>query len=77
MEACEVTMNIIGKLHDLIKQATTDHSHYYVKSVCEEAVAKIESLRKALEHASICDYPDSVRFRCDGCGEVDALLSER
>lgn len=41
-----VSMNIIEKLYDLIKQATTDHSHYYVKSVCEEAVVEIERLTK-------------------------------
>ena len=37
-------MNLIDKLHDLIRQATTDHSHFYVKNVCEQAVAEIERL---------------------------------
>lgn len=34
-------MNIIDKLDDLIIQATKERSHYYVKSVCEEAKAAL------------------------------------
>ncbi len=38
-------MDIVEKLEDLIKQATEERSHYYVKSVCEEALAEIKGLR--------------------------------
>lgn len=39
-------MDIIDKLRDLHKQATTERSHYYVASTCLEAIQEIESLRK-------------------------------
>lgn len=38
--------DIIDKLDGLIKQATEERSHFYVKSVAEEAKAEIERLRK-------------------------------
>ncbi len=38
-------MDILEKLEDLIKQATVERSHYYVRSVCEEAIKEIEELR--------------------------------
>lgn len=34
-------MNIEEKLKDLLKQATEEHSHYYVASVIKEAIAYI------------------------------------
>ena len=40
--------DIVAKLEDLLKQATTERSHYYVASCCREAIAEIMSLRKAL-----------------------------
>ena len=42
-----------------------------------EAKAEIERLRELLEHAAICDFPDSVRFRCPTCVKVDAALREK
>lgn len=38
------------------------------------AITHIVALKKALEHAQVCDFPESVRFRCDGCNEGEALL---
>ena len=38
-------MDILDKLRDLHKQATTERSHYYVASCCNEAIAEIERLR--------------------------------
>ena len=38
-------MDIIEKLTDLHKQATTERSHYYVASCCREAIDEIERLR--------------------------------
>ena len=40
--------DIIDKLKDLHKQATTERSHYYVASCCKEAIAEIERLRADL-----------------------------
>lgn len=40
----EEIINIKFKLKDLIKQATTERSHYYVKSVCEHALGVITEL---------------------------------
>lgn len=44
-------MNIEEKLKDLIIQATTERSHYYVRSVCEESLKEIDSLKKQLDEA--------------------------
>ncbi len=42
-------MNIVEKLDDLIKQATTERSHYYVRSVALEAKQEISKLYSGLE----------------------------
>lgn len=39
-------MDILDKLRDLHKQATTERSHYYVAATCLEAIQEIESLRR-------------------------------
>lgn len=41
--------DIVEKLRDLHTQATTERSHYYVGSVCTEAIAEIESLRRIMK----------------------------
>ena len=38
-------MDILDRLRDLHKQATTERSHYYVASCCEQAIQEIERLR--------------------------------
>jgi hypothetical protein len=38
-------MDILDKLLDLKKQATTERSHYYVANVVDEAIAEILKLR--------------------------------
>lgn len=38
--------DIIAKLEDLHKQATTERSHYHVASVVTEAIAEIKRLRE-------------------------------
>ncbi len=38
------------------------------------AITHIVELKESLEHATVCDYPDSVRFRCDDCTEAENLL---
>lgn len=38
-------MDILDRLRDLHKQATTERSHYYVASCCAGAIAEIEMLR--------------------------------
>ena len=35
-------MNLLEKLHDLLKQATTDKSHYYTAAVLKEAIEYVE-----------------------------------
>lgn len=48
-------MDIVEKLVDLHKQATTERSHYYVASCCREAINEIIKLRekiRALEDLS-------------------------
>lgn len=38
-------MDIVDRLKDLHKQATTEESHYYTASVIEQAIIEIERLR--------------------------------
>lgn len=37
--------DIVDDLKDLLKQATTERSHYYVAATCKRAIEEIESLR--------------------------------
>lgn len=39
--------DIVDDLKDLLKQATTERSHYYVADCCKRAIEEIESLRKS------------------------------
>lgn len=39
--------DIVDDLKNLLKQATTERSHYYVADCCRRAIAEIESLRKS------------------------------
>lgn len=41
--------SIVEELKGLVEQATKEHSHFYVKSVCERAIAAYENLK--IEHA--------------------------
>ena len=38
-------MDIVEKLNDLHKQATTERSHYYVAACCNQAIGEITNLR--------------------------------
>ena len=40
--------DIVDKLKDLLLQATTERSHFYVASCCQDAIAEIEKLRATL-----------------------------
>ena len=42
-------MDIIEKLVDLHKQATTENDHYYTASVIKEAIEEILTLRRKLD----------------------------
>ena len=44
-------MTIEEKIKDLIEQAAKERSHYYVRSVCEEALYEIELLKTKLRIA--------------------------
>lgn len=46
-------MDIVDRLTDLLKQATTERSHFYVADTCKMAIAEIEVMRMAITHA--CD----------------------
>ena len=39
-------MDIVEKLAELHKQATTERSHYYVAATVREAIAEIQRLRE-------------------------------
>ena len=40
--------DIVERLQDLHKQATTEHTHFYVAKTCELAIEEIERLRTEL-----------------------------
>lgn len=42
-------IDIVDKLKDLHKQATTEKSHYYVAQCCEEATEEISRLREIIK----------------------------
>lgn len=71
-------MQIIEKLDDLIKQATTERSHYYVRSVAEDAKRRIGELEAALKNAkaSILDehYGMANRIGESAVQAIDAIL---
>lgn len=54
---------LLQKMHNLLKQATDERSHFYVASVLREAIDRIEQLQmppnKVIELAE-ADYVDSV-----------------
>ena len=41
--------DILDKLKDLLLQATTERSHFYVAGSCKAAIAEIERLRLEIE----------------------------
>jgi len=43
---------ILQKLHDLLEQATTEKSHYYVASVCRDAINEITRLQLLVDKNS-------------------------
>lgn len=45
-------MTVLKKLHELHRQATTEKSHYYVGSVCREAIDEITRLQLALDKSA-------------------------
>ncbi len=45
-------MTVLEQLEDLLKQATTEHSHHYVADCCKRAIAEILRLRGGIECAS-------------------------
>lgn len=61
--------DVVVKLEDLLKQATVERSHYYVGSVCREAIAEIKHLREYERkynnnriRTAVADY-----MRSEGC----------
>jgi hypothetical protein len=59
---------LIAQLQDLLKQATTERSHYYVASCCNDAIAALEQMRAA----ALAKDPCSGQYR-----EYDQLVAER
>jgi len=43
----EIEPDILDELEDLLKQATTERSHYYVAKCCRSAIAEIKRLRRS------------------------------
>ena len=47
-ERPDMSDDILYRLRDLHKQATTERSHFYVAKCCNDAIAEIERLHRAL-----------------------------
>jgi hypothetical protein len=43
--------DIVKRLQDLLLQATTERSHYYVAKCCRDSIAEFEHLRGLLREA--------------------------
>ena len=45
----QVENDILDDLEDLLKQATTERSHFYVASCCHRAIEEIKRLHSEIE----------------------------
>ena len=45
----QVENDVLDDLEDLLKQATTERSHFYVASCCRRAIEEIKRLRSEVE----------------------------
>jgi hypothetical protein len=57
--------DILNDLEDLLKQATTEHSHYYVASTTRRAIFEIKHLRQQVDQQKdlVKAYSDIMRSR--------------
>jgi hypothetical protein len=62
----------LAKIEDLIKQATTERSHYYTASVLKESHGQIERLAKALEEAKAI-IAEFAAYVLDNNGELQII----
>lgn len=53
--------DILEKMLDLHKQATTEHSHHYTASVLQEAMLEIAQLRQLLT-VSLPENPNTINY---------------
>jgi hypothetical protein len=53
--------NILDRLEDLRRQASTEHSHSYVAKWSEAAIVEIRRLREALEDICSASHGDEAR----------------
>lgn len=62
--------DILVRLADLQKQATTERSHYYVAQVCTDAIKEIADLRQKLHiRNELNDKKRKVKRTWDYCVE--------
>ena len=54
--------NLLEKLRDLLVQATTEQTHFYVAACLRSAIAEIERLRTALTAAKMIDEDQKKRI---------------
>ncbi len=51
--------DIVDRLHDLVAQATTERSHYYVGKCARAAISEIERLRSVLADIAVHPGPNA------------------
>lgn len=49
--------DLLRDLEDLLKQAQTERSHYYVAACCRRAIEEIKRLRRAVTNLAIIHDP--------------------
>lgn len=64
-DSLEPTDDILDRLADLHKQATTERSHFYVARCCKDAIIEIIKLRERVQIFVVKEI------------EIDDLLKER
>lgn len=86
IEEVDLKEDILDRLVDLHKQATTERSHYYVASCCVSAIWEIKRLRAEIaaereECAKIADAEEEKAYEMDcadyWCREIAAKIRAR
>jgi hypothetical protein len=81
---------VVKELEDLIQQATTERSHYYVKSVCEKAIlaigmlksensalrAEVERLKSEFHQTRIIGENEKAKQYKELCDRLTARISQ-
>jgi hypothetical protein len=72
-------MNWLDEMDERAKECTVDVLLTWPSTTPDRWLrmsAAFREMQKALEHAMICDMPEEIDFRCDGCEAGRAALAK-